>query len=79
MTRQEAIEKLCQHFIQNELDNGGTEEGCKHLITEEDILDELNNWYDNDSPSIVGEFIIDVLTKDQETHQCAACSTTHQR
>ena len=64
MTRQEAIEKLRQHFVQNELDNGGTEEDCKHLSTEENILDELNDWYDNDSPSMVGEFVISILTKE---------------
>ena len=63
MTRQEAIEKLRRHFIQDRLNNGGAEECRRHLITEEDILDELNNWYDNDSPSVVGEFIINILTE----------------
>jgi len=76
VTRKEAIEKLRQHFIQTELNDEGTKISLP-FVTEEDVLDELDNQFNN-APSKVGEFIIDILTNDKEetTTTCGACGAT---
>ncbi len=69
MTRQEAIEKLRQHFKNNVSNHYSTMKGqtlTDKFETEFDVIDELNFWFDEnlDNPSAVGEFIIEVLTKE---------------